>query len=251
MQWWRRRGDLIIDHKHDEDDLVSEADRSTESAIRDVLHTARPQDSVRGEEGTDVTGSSGVLWWVDPIDGTTSFLYGRDDWAVSVAAVDSATGTILAGAVCEAVPNRMTVAGRGLGTWANGQRCPPLSTKDHARALVEINLGRVDQRAVAGDMVGSLAARVRDVRRGGSAAASLAALATGRADAVWSPGLQPWDGAAGVLLAAESGAAVGDLAGGSNGRWPASGDVLAAEPSLWSTLRAWLRPIYEPPADPT
>jgi myo-inositol-1(or 4)-monophosphatase len=94
-------------------------------------------------------------------------------------------------------------------------------------------------------MIDALVPRVRDVRRGGSAAAALAQLATGRADAVWVPGLQPWDCAAGVLLVQESGGLVGDLAGPSAGTWPASGDVLAAGRNLWEPLRTLLAGVYD------
>jgi len=111
-------------------------------------------------------------------------------------------------------------------------------------ALVELNLGRDDQRDASGPMVAALVPQVRDVRRGGSAACALAQLATGRCDAVWAPGLQPWDCAAGVLLVSEAGGLVGDLAGLTPGTWPASGDVLAAGPQLWSPLRDILKPIY-------
>jgi myo-inositol-1(or 4)-monophosphatase len=86
--------------------------------------------------------------------------------------------------------------------------------------------------------------RVRDVRRGGSAACALAQLATGRVDAVWAPGLQPWDCAAGVLLVHESGGVVGDLDGRTPGTWPASGDVLATRSELWEPLSEVLAPTY-------
>ena len=244
LEQWSRRGGLSVGHKEGPDDLVSEADHLTESAIREALAQSRPEDSIQGEEGRPVHGGSGLLWLIDPIDGTTSYLYGRDDWSVSVAAVDQSDGTIVVGAVSEAASGRMTVAGRGLGVWANGRRCAQLVATDPARALVEVNLGRPDQRPDAGRMVEALATRVRDLRRGGSAAAAFASLATGRADAVWAPGLQRWDGAAGLLLAAECGAVAGDLTGSSNGRWPASGDVLAAEHSLFEALRGWLSPVY-------
>jgi myo-inositol-1(or 4)-monophosphatase len=94
-----------------------------------------------------------------------------------------------------------------------------------------------------------LTANVRDLRRGGSAAAALAQLATGRTNAVWLPGLQIWDAAAGLLLAYEAGATVGDLAGVTGARWPASGDVLAAAEPLWHQLRELLAPVYSPVAD--
>ncbi|MFE9677063.1 inositol monophosphatase family protein [Streptomyces sp. NPDC006259] len=94
--------------------------------------------------------------------------------------------------------------------------------------------------------------RVRDVSRGGSAAAALAQVATGRADALWAPELRPWDCAAGVLLVQQAGGTVGDLAGPTPGTWPASGDVLAASPALFERLRAVLAeacPHWCPPDD--
>jgi len=89
---------------------------------------------------------------------------------------------------------------------------------------------------LAGRTIDALVPRVRDVRRGGSAAVALAQVATGRADAVWAPGLRPWDCAAGVLLVQEAGGTTGDLAGPAPGTWPASGDVLAASGALWEAL---------------
>ena len=73
---------------------------------------------------------------------------------------------------------------------------------------------------------------------------ALAQVATGRADAVWAPGLQPWDCAAGVLLVLEAGGTVGDLTGPTPGTWPASGDILATDAALWTTLQKILAPVY-------
>ncbi|MDT5087885.1 MAG: monophosphatase, partial [Mycobacterium sp.] len=106
------------------------------------------------------------------------------------------------------------------------------------------NFGREDQRSTAGAMIDVLAQHSRDLRRGGSAASALAQVATGRADAVWAPGLQAWDGAAGILLVHEAGGVVGDLTGSTSGCWPPSGDVLAAGPLLWGPLGQLLAPIY-------
>jgi myo-inositol-1(or 4)-monophosphatase len=98
-------------------------------------------------------------------------------------------------------------------------------------------------------VIDALVPRVRDVRRGGSAAAALAQVATGRADALWAPGLQPWDCAAGVLLVQEAGGTVGDLDGPSPGTWPASGDVLAAAGPLWKALQEVLTPAWTTPSN--
>ena len=246
LRWRERAEQLRVEEKAGPADLVSQADREAEEAIRAVLALRRPDDGILGEEHGGAAGRSGVRWLVDPIDGTTSYLYGRPDWAVSVAACDAADGRLLAGVVAEPAAGRSAGARAGGGTWAGGGRVAALRQDDLQRALIEVNLGRPEQRLRAGEMVAALAPRVRDLRRGGSAAAGLAAVATGRADAAWLPGLQPWDCAAGVLLVQEAGGVVGDLAGPSPGTWPAGGDVLAAAPGLFEPLRALLAPAYRP-----
>jgi len=242
--WQRHREELEVEEKAASDDLVSQADRDTERAIRAVLAKARPADSILGEEDGAAPGSSGVSWLVDPIDGTTNYLYGRPDWAVSVAAVRSADSRTLAGVVAEPALGRTTEASFGGGAWSEGRRLLRRGALDLERALVEVNWGRPAQRGLAGDLLRALVPRVRDVRRGGSAAAALAQVADGRADAYWGPGLQAWDGAAGALIVAEAGGDVGDLERPTDGDWPAGGDVLAAAPPLWEPLREILRDVY-------
>ncbi|CAL9608853.1 3'(2'),5'-bisphosphate nucleotidase CysQ [Streptomyces sp. enrichment culture] len=242
--WRGRAHGLLVEEKAGPDDLVSQADRDTERAIRAVLAEHRPHDTVLGEEEGTTTGRSGVRWIIDPIDGTTNYLYGRPDWAVSVAAADADGDRLLAGVVIEPVPGLLTEARAGARTTANGTPTAVLCQHDLARALVEVNLGRPEQRPRAGPMVNALLPRVRDVRRGGSAAAALAQVATGRADALWAPGLQPWDCAAGVLLVQQAGGTAGDLTGPTPGTWPRSGDVLAAPPALWESLRSLLAVVY-------
>jgi hypothetical protein len=166
--------------------------------------------SWRGPGATRPTGCGSI---VDPIDGTTSYLYGRADWSVSLAATRAADDQLLAGVVLEPALGRMTQARIGSRTSTAGEPVRPLAQQDLSRALVEVNLGRAEQRARAGRMVDSLLPCVRDLRRSGSAAAALAAVATGRADAAWLPGLQPWGCAAGVLLVQQAGGVVGDLTG--------------------------------------
>lgn len=251
LAWWTRASELRIEEKAASDDLVSQADRDAERAVRAILYQHRPGDGVLGEEDGSTTGRSALQWIVDPIDGTTNYLYGRPDWAVSVAATRIGDGRLLAAAVAEPALGRLTSARlgggiRGGATQAGG--CTVLRDRVHElhHAIIELNLGRGDQKVYAGRMLDALVPRVRDVRRGGSAASALAQLATGRADAVWAPGLQPWDCAAGLLLASEAGYVVGDLTGPAQGTWPPSGDVLAASSALWEPLRALLAGVYRP-----
>jgi myo-inositol-1(or 4)-monophosphatase len=240
---WRERADrLRVEEKHGPADLVSQADREAESAIKAVLARYRPHDSVLGEEHGQVAGTSGVRWIVDPIDGTTSYLYGRADWAVSVAAATTVHDRLLAAVVAEPMLGLLTEARVGGGTWSAGARCGVRTCDDPARALVEINLGTPAQQARAGQMVAAVLPLVRDLRRGGSAAAALAMVATGRADAAWIPGVHSWDCAAGVLLVQEAGGVVGDLTGEIPETWPHGGDILAADAGLRELLgRALVR----------
>ena len=242
--WSRRREELCVEEKAAADDLVSQADRDTEAAIRAVLAEARPEDGVVGEEDGTTEGRSGIHWLIDPIDGTTNYLHGRPDWAVTVAAVHSASSRTLAGVVAEPALRRITAASLGGGAWSDGRRLPRRGPVDLERALVEVNWGRPAQRRFAADMLKALLPRVRDVRRGGSAAAALAQVADGRTDAYWGPGLQAWDGAAGALIVAEAGGEVGDLERSTEGDWPSRGDVLATAPTLWQPLREILRSVY-------
>jgi myo-inositol-1(or 4)-monophosphatase len=243
MAWRDRADQLRVEDKHGPADLVSQADREVESAIRAVLARHRPGDGVVGEEHGEVTGASGVRWIVDPIDGTTSYLYGRADWAVSVAAA-TAEDRLLAAVVAEPVLGRVTQARAGGGTWSAGVRCGVRTGDDPARALVEVNFGTPQQQSRAGAMVAALLPRVRDLRRGGSAAAALAMVATGRADAAWIPGVHSWDCAAGVLLVQEAGGLVGDLATVVSGTWPHEGDILASGARLREPLREALAQAY-------
>lgn len=244
LGWHRRVAELSVEHKTGPRDLVSQADREAELAIRHVLNHRRPDDGVLGEEGGQTTGSTDVQWVLDPIDGTTSYLYGRSDWSVSVAAVSLSTARVVAAVVAEPAHDRMTEAVLGAGTRCDGKRVALRQIEDLAQALVEVNFGHLDQHPRAGPMVSALLPHVRDLRRGGSAASALTALASGRADAVWSPGLQPWDGSAGLLLVQEAGGVVGDLDGVCDATWPASGDILAASPTLWEPLQRLLKTVY-------
>lgn len=238
LGWQARLAELVVEEKTGPADLVSRADREAEAAVLAVLQRARPDDAVLGEESGTRAGTSDVQWVVDPVDGTTNFLYGRADWAVSVAAVSGRTA--LAGVVLEPVTGRATTAARGGGTWCEGTRCR-VSDVALPAAVVDLGLGRPPTRSRAGALFDALVPRARDVRRGGSAAIALASVATGRVDACWSPDLQPWDTAAGVLLVREAGGVVGDLAGL---RDDAPRHVLAGGARVVEQLRPLLREVY-------
>ncbi len=131
----------------------------------------------------------------------------------------------------------------GGGTHCDGVRVQVRRPPSLGVAVLELGLGRGERRARAGSVYGTVVPRLRDVRRGGSAAIALANVARGRADAVWNPGLQPWDMAAGVLLVTEAGGVVGDL-DGLTGAMPASGEVLAGDAATVEALRPLLVQAY-------
>jgi myo-inositol-1(or 4)-monophosphatase len=220
-------------------DVVTEMDKASETLIRRRLLAARPGDAVLGEEGGQ-TGEGQVRWIVDPLDGTVNYLYGLPDWAVSIAA--EAGGTVVAGVV--AVPPRREVftAVQGGGAWLHAGDRPPLELRCNtgvplAGALVATGFGyEARRRVVQGKVAGALLPRVRDIRRGGSAAVDLCSVAAGRVDAYYERGVNYWDYAAGGLVATEAGARFGGLGGGPAG--PRM--TIAADPALYAELDALL-----------
>ncbi|KUL52812.1 inositol-phosphate phosphatase [Streptomyces sp. NRRL F-4489] len=216
-------------------DVVTEMDLASEKLITDVIGERRPDDGLLGEEGAGTPGTSGVRWVIDPVDGTVNYLYGLPSWAVSIAAEQD--GETVVGVV--AVPERGETfhAVRGGGAYRNGEAirhrpAPPLS-----QALVATGFGYLtERRAAQAEVVRTLLPRVRDIRRGGSAAIDLCDVACGRLDGYYERGLNPWDLAAGVLIATEAGA----LTGGRPGR-PASHELtVAASPGVFAELQPLL-----------
>lgn len=196
--------------KSTDTDPVTMADTETEDLIRRLLTRSRPGDAILGEEGGADAGSTGVRWVVDPIDGTVNFVYGIPAYAVSIAA--QVGGRSVAGAVVDVAAGDVYSAARGEGatrTDAGGSvtrlRCNPVG--DIAHALVATGFSYAPHRRERqGLLVARLLPRVRDIRRIGAAALDLCMVASGRVDAHYEHGLQPWDWAAGALIAAEAGA---------------------------------------------
>lgn len=212
--------------------MVTEFDRASEQQIVERLRRERPHDGILGEEGSDTAGTSGVHWLIDPIDGTTNFLYDLPGWAVSVAALDAAGA--IAGAVYVPALDELFTAARGGGAFLNGRPIRCGTVTDPATALVATGFGYVaEQRARQGARVALLLPQVRDIRRFGAASVDLCHVAAGRLDAYYEEGLGPWDFAAGELIAREAGCRSGDFADG-----PASSaELLVANDALFAALR--------------
>ena len=209
----RRTGDLGVRTKSTATDMVTRWDSASESLIVDALRAARPRDGIVGEEGARVDGTSGIDWYVDPIDGTTNFLYGLGGYAVSIAAADS-TGPV-AGAVFVPASRELFTAARGRGAFLGSTpiTCSTNTTLDTALVATGFSYDS-DHRRVQGSRVGAMLPHVRDIRRLGAAAIDLCHVACGRVDAYFEEHLQAWDLAAGLLIATEAGARASDFAGG-------------------------------------
>jgi myo-inositol-1(or 4)-monophosphatase len=216
-------------------DMVSEMDRAAERLIVSGLLAERPDDGVVGEEGSATAGTTGVRWVIDPLDGTTNYLYGHPGWAVSIAAEDDAG--VIAGVVADAVHGEVFTATQGGGARRDGR---PIRCSDAANlstALVGTGFGYDPvRRAVQGEVVAGLLPRVRDIRRMGAASVDLCSVACGRLDAYYERGLAWWDLAAGGLIAREAGAVVTSLDGGP----VVPGSVVAAAPGIAAPLRELL-----------
>jgi myo-inositol-1(or 4)-monophosphatase len=217
--------------KSSDTDPVTRADVAAQQVIADIIVGARPGDAIFGEEGLDRPGDSGWRWIVDPLDGTVNYLYGRDQWSVSIALQDP-DGTTVVGVVLAPALGRTYTAARGGGCWLDGQRLAVRPGTDLAHAVIGTGFSYdVGTRAAQAAVLTRLLPSVADIRRCGSAALDLADVASGRIDAFYEDDLSPWDWAAGALLAAEAGASVSELPG-PGGR---SG-ILAATPALAGPL---------------
>ena len=203
-------------------DVVTVMDVAAEELLRARIAELRPADGILGEERGLEPGTSGVTWVLDPIDGTVNYLYGIPAYAVSVAAVtgglDPATWTVLAGCVHSVVDGRTWTAGRGRGAFLDGRRLSARADRGLDGSLVGTGFGYTTaRRRHQAGVVAALLPRVRDIRRIGSAAMDLCTIGSGALDVYYERGLNPWDMAAGMLVALESGAQVVGLRGAGPG----------------------------------
>jgi myo-inositol-1(or 4)-monophosphatase len=217
-------------------DLVSDADISSERAIRELLARRRPGDGFVGEEqGGGEAGESGLQWVVDPLDGTINYLFGIPQWCVSVAVRDQER--TLAGAIYD--PNRdelFTATCESAAMLVRGERSQPLDRSHASSEGVELSTAMLATglaydarvRAAQARVLARAAPRVRDIRRFGSAALDLAWTAAGRFDAYFERTVKQWDIAAGALLCERAGLSVLELPVHTDLPW----GILAAPPAL-------------------
>lgn len=232
----RKRGLREVSTKSTSTDMVTEYDKLTEASIITALRAARPDDSIVAEEGGRHTGNSGITWFVDPIDGTTNFLYDLPTWTVSLGAHD-ADGELAAVVFCPPLSETYT-ATRGGGAFLNDTRIHCNEINDIAHCLIATGFNySPDNRLIQAARIPKIIAKIRDIRRLGSASLDLCFVAVGRYDAYYEEHLYPWDLAAGTLIAKESGCIIGSIDGGDI--QPSA--ILASPPGVFTQIQDLIR----------
>jgi myo-inositol-1(or 4)-monophosphatase len=245
----RPRGLGVLDTKSSVNDIVTVMDQQSEALLRAHLLQARPDDAILGEEDGASAGTSGITWVIDPIDGTVNYLYEIPAYCVSVAAVIGDASTPgqwrpVAGAICNPLSSEIFHArvGGGAQVLAGGQDTAisvnPVDVL--LKSLVATGFGYVPEvRARQGEVLAAILPEIRDIRRAGSAALDLCAVASGMVDAYYEAGLNPWDLAAGWIIATEAGALVSGL----NHVAPGEAAVVAAGPGIHGALLSRLEAL--------
>lgn len=247
----RAAGDLIVRYVDRVDslnispkgrnDFVSEVDRKAEQEIVGILRKAYPGHAFLGEEGGRHGLPKGEYTWViDPLDGTTNFLHGFPQFAVSIALIHK--GQIECGVVYDPMRQELFTAKRGGGAALENRRLRVTGQKTFTGALLGTGFPFKDQRHNDAyfSMFRELMKDTAGIRRAGSAALDLAWVACGRMDGFWEIGLMPWDMAAGVLMILEAGGIVTDFEGGE--KYLETGNILTANPKLHALMHEAIRP---------
>jgi len=233
-----RPGELEVFSKSTPTDVVTAMDRASEEMIfRRILET-RPDDGIIGEEGSSRSGSSGVTWIIDPLDGTVNYLFGIPTWGVSVGVhVEGIgdVGVIATPDLCESY-----VGVRGHGAWRIrgdvAERISGRPTSSLDQALVSTGFGYApDRRLSQVSVLEGLIAHIRDIRRTGCATIDFTWLASGRIDAYYERGIHPWDYAAGLVIVEEAGARTWTTSSPDSGT-----TVVCAMPAIFDDLVARL-----------
>ncbi|MDH3752791.1 MAG: inositol monophosphatase [Acidimicrobiia bacterium] len=222
---------IDIATKSSANDFVTQVDQECEQLIVEHILGERPDDAIVGEEGAAHSGSSGVRWHIDPIDGTTNFVYGQPGYSVSIGA--EVDGIAVVGAVVDPMHGDTFTARRGGGAFWNGRSMTPRGSADLASAIIATGFAYdADRRRRQATVLVGVLEAVGNLRRVGSAATDLCWVACGRLDGYYEVGLNSWDYTAGVVIAAEAGARVHDLRGDP----PSPTFVVAAAPGVHDAL---------------
>jgi myo-inositol-1(or 4)-monophosphatase len=239
--------DLLRVTTKGQSDFVTEVDRAAEQAIIEVLSQAYPDHGFLAEESgaRRPPGASDYTWIIDPLDGTTNFIHGFPQYAVSIACQHG--GQITQGVIYDPSRNDLFTATRGRGAFLNDRRLRVSKRTQMKDCLIGTgfpfrNLDRIDQYL---QLFKRVTACTAGIRRPGAAALDLAYVAAGRLDGFWEYGLSPWDMAAGSLLVIEAGGLISDDEGKAD--YMSSGNVVCGAPKVFSQLLRLVRGLDPEP----
>jgi len=214
-----RPTDLGVQTKSTATDVVTLMDQRAEAFIVSELTKSRPDDSILGEEGANKAGTSGLQWVIDPIDGTVNYLHNLPHWCVSIGLIEQSGGEAVAGVIFLPVLGQMYISSRGLGSWLIDQKAPKRlqasQCNDLSQAVIGTGFGYLStRRASQVRVLKEVLPQIADIRRLGSCAIDLCLVAEGVLDGYYERGVNPWDHAAGALIAREAGAIASGLRAG-------------------------------------
>jgi myo-inositol-1(or 4)-monophosphatase len=235
--------DLVKVASKGRSDFVTEVDRAAEEAIIGVLSTAYPQHAFLAEEsGASDNDGAEFRWIIDPLDGTTNFIHGFPQYAVSIALEQR--GVITQAVVYDPTRNELFTASRGRGAFLNDRRIRVSRRTALRDALIGTGfpfkqLEHLDDYV---RMFKRITSETAGIRRPGAAALDLCYVACSRLDGFWELGLSPWDIAAGTLLITEAGGMVSDFQGTQN--FLANGRVVCGAPKVYEQLLALVQDVH-------
>ncbi len=223
-------------------DFVTDIDKKSEQIIIDVIKAAYPTHSILAEESGEILGDE-TTWIIDPLDGTTNFLYEFPHFAISIAIAEK--GRITHGVIYDPVRDEMFTASRGRGASVNGRRMRVVDQKVLENCLIGTGFPfrDTDNLDVYMGTFKSIMGQCRDIRRAGSAALDLAYVAAGRLDGFWEFGLSKWDIAAGSLMIQEAGGIIDDMQG--KQKYLENGNVIAAPPKVFKAMVKSITPFLK------
>lgn len=193
--------------------LVTEMDRLSEKTVVDTLLAAFPGHGILAEEGGSIENSSGYIWIIDPLDGTTNYAHGYPNFAVSIGLEKD--GEIVLGVVYDPLRDELFYAVKGQGAFLNSKAIRVTNHDKLIRSLLATGFpyDRVTSEKNNLNYFKALLMASQEVRRSGSASLDLCSVASGRLDGYWELKLHPWDVAAGSLIVTEAGGKVSDFSG--------------------------------------
>jgi myo-inositol-1(or 4)-monophosphatase len=236
--------DLLTIENKAANDFVSEVDKAAESAIINEIKKAFPQHSILAEESGEILGDGENQWIIDPLDGTTNYLHGYPQYAISIALYENKIASHAV--VYDPFKEELFYTSKGEGTYLNDERLRVTKTHGLENALIGTGFPvKCPQHLDCYlDTFKAIHTQVAGIRRSGSAALDLAYVAAGRMDGFWEIGLNNWDIAAGALLVKEAGGFIGDFSG--RDQYLETGNVVAGNGEAYKAILKTIHPHLTP-----